>query len=100
MRSSIVLFMSLVAIANGYTHHLAPDATEFAELERSNLRAERVIAAKDKTIQKLMGRLQAAHQAVDPKGPDPYGGFSDGHHTPSLRAAQGCFDAPKERLSL
>jgi hypothetical protein len=56
-----------------------------ADLEATNQRAQRVIAAKDKTIQTLLGRLSAAHAAVDPESAnDPYAEFSDGAHTPSL----------------
>ena len=77
----IVLLFSL-ALATARHHYLSPEKSEFAELEAYNERAQRIIAAKDATIKKLMGRLQAAHFELDPTGNDPYAEFSDGHHTP------------------
>ena len=72
--------VSLFALAIG--RHLTAHEIGLAQLERSNLRAERTIRAKDKTIAKLMGRLQAAHFELDPTGNNPYAEFSDGEHTP------------------
>ena len=68
-----ILLLVLVACATGRHHYLSPDAMEFAELERDVMRSQKLLAAKDKTIEKLMGRLRAAHEAVDPTGNDPYG---------------------------
>ena len=88
MARIFVLLAFLFACATGRHHALSPahqTMRGMADLEATNQRAQRVIAAKDKTIQTLLGRLSAAHAAVDPESAnDPYAEFSDGAHTPSL----------------
>ena len=96
-RLLVLLFSLSLALARH--HYLSPEKSEFAELEAYNERAQRIIAAKDETIKKLMGRgcrlkklmgrVQAIEAGLDPIGNDPsyttlarkqYGEWSDGAH--------------------